>query len=306
MISNYAPHERAETHEWIEAPPSFVSGAEIEGPEALPFRPNRTADERWRRGSLRASLEAPTMNIADDVIDDYITHHLPPIVLDAPVGTLANFWMELARANGTQRNRIWRGGAHRPKRALIEQCIDTAVYHDVIFELKQWPHAHAMSSPLIYFRDSGLLRRLLDAHDAVQRDAISKMTEANERTWSERKLVETRRRRDNLSWEGFIIDALRVLTSGSAETFVWRRDPDEIDLVLKWRAGSLWGIEVTRGRGAKKPTDGLFEGCRQLGVAERFVVAPVSIARAHGGVACLNPVEALARTREELTSLLSC
>jgi len=304
MISNYLPHERAETHEWIASPPSFVSGAEIEGNEALPFRPNRTVEDRWRRGSLLSSLEAPSIEVADQAIDEYIAHRLPPIALDAPIGTLGDFWLELARGNGLHRSSIWKGGGHRPKRALIEQCIETALEHDLIFELEQWPDAHAVTSPLIYFRDHGLLRRLLDAHDTVERDAIAKMIEANERTRAERKLVERRQRRDDLSWEGFIIDALRVLASGSAETFVWRRDPDEIDLVLKWCAGPLWGIEVTRGRGAKKPTDGFFEGCRQLGVVDRFVVAPVSVAHVHGGVACLDPVEALARTREELTSLL--
>lgn len=301
MISNYAPHERAETHEWIAAPPTFVSEAGIVGPQALPFQPIRTASDRWQRGSLRASLEAPSIEVADQVIDEYIAHHLPAIALDAPAGTLASFWLELALANGMHRQSIWTKGGTRPRRAQIEQCIVTALAHDVIFELDQWPGNDAVPSPLIYFRDHGLLRRLLDMHDEVAGGAIAKIIEEGERSRAEAKLVEKRRRRDDLSWEGFVIDALRVLTSGTAKAFVWRRDPDEIDLVLKWRSGTLWGIEVTRGEGWRKPADGFFEGCRQLGISERFVVAPAPAQRVRRGVVCLDLSEALERTREQLS-----
>jgi hypothetical protein len=72
--------------------------------------------------------------------------------------------------------------------------------------------------------------------------------------------------------------------------------------VLKWRSGTLWGIEVTRGDGSKKPKDGFFEGCRQLGITDRFVVAPAPVERVRGGVACIDLVDALERTREELRS----
>lgn len=300
MIPNYAPHERTETHEWIAAPPSFVSEAEIASPQALPFQPIRTASDRWQRGSLRASLEAPSIEVADQVTDEYIAHYLPPIALDAPAGTLANFWLELARANGMHRQSIWTKGGARPRRAQIEQCIATALAHDVIFELDPWPDENAVRSPLIYFRDHGLLRRLLDMHDGVEGGAIASIIEEDERTRAEAKLAEKRRRRDDLSWEGFVIDALRVLTSGTAKTFVWRRDPDEIDLVLKWCSGTLWGIEVTRGEGWRKPADGFFEGCRQLGISERFVIAPVPVERVRRGEVCLDLAEALGRTREEL------
>jgi hypothetical protein len=246
---------------------------------------------RWHRGSLEASLEAIDEAAADEILDDYIAHHLPPIELDSQAGVVAPFWLELALANGTPRSSVWK--RNPPARAKIERCIEVARKADVVFLLPFWTSGgRQCQAPLVYFRDSGLLRRLLDRSEGTQRASPDPTEEARHVAAIVRKL---REKRDDLSWEGFVIDALRIVSTERAEAFVWRQDDDEIDLVLEWRTGERWGIEVTRGKGHKKPHDGFFTGCEQLRVVKRFVVAPTGIPHVRKGVECLDPTAAIAR-----------
>jgi uncharacterized protein DUF4143 len=291
MIRNWPDKRRIETHAWLSPPPPLSRGLIRGAPRTVPAQSQRTVRARWHRGSLEDSLEAIDDATADGVLDDYIAKHLPPIELDSEAGVVAPFWLELALANGTPRSSVWK--RNPPARAKIERCIEIAMEADVVSLLPFWRSAGRQSqTPLVYFRDSGLLRRLLDRSEGAPSPSPDPTEETRRVAATIRNL---REKRNDLSWEGFIIDALRVVSAERAAAFVWRQDDDEIDLVLKWGNGERWGIEVTRGKGSKKPHDGFFAGCKELGIAERFVVAPTGIPHARKGVECLDLATAIAR-----------
>jgi hypothetical protein len=291
MIRNWAERRRVETYAWLSPPPPLSQGLIRDSPRTVPAQGQRSAQARWHRGSLEDSLEAIDDAAADGVLDEYIAQHLPPIELDSEAGVVAPFWLELALANGTPRTSVWK--RNPPTRAKIERCIKIAREADVVFLLPFWRSDERQShASLVYFRDSGLLRRLLDRAEDAPNQSPRSPEETRQVAATIRNL---REKRDDRSWDGFIIDALRVVSAERAAAYVWRQDDDEIDLVLEWLNGERWGIEVTRGKGGKKPQDGFFTGCEELGIAERFVVAPTGIPRVRKGVGCLDLAAAIAR-----------
>lgn len=297
MSAGFDPRDRIETHEAILARRPFVSSI-LTNELTVDAKRTWMVEERWHRGSLRAALEAPSSEDADRFIETFLRGNLPEIPFPAGPGVLHPFWLELAKANSRPRSGIWRKGHPLPRRCKIENSIDAALSADLIFELPHFPVSdEELQSPFVYFRDSGLLRVLLNKEAQRRKTSLQNeflddppLNAIRPKTW--------RRKAKEFWWEGFVIDAIRTLSMPLAQAYYWRRDDDEIDLVLSWSNGERWGVEITHGDPRKKPGDGFFRAAQQIGLGDRFVVGRNGDTRGRQDIPCFDLVGALQRVMD--------
>lgn len=289
--------DRIETHEAILAHRPLVGNILINEP-TVEVKKIWTVEERWHRGSLRIALEAPSLDDADRIIETFLRDHLPAIPFPVEPGILPQFWLELAKANSRPRSRIWKKGNRLPRRCKIENSIDAALSADLIFELPHFPVSdEERQSPFVYFRDSGLLRVLLNK-EAQRRKTLLRYEFLDDSSSDAIRPQSCRREAKEFWWEGFVIDAIRTLAGSFAKAYYWRRDDDEIDLVLLWINGERWGVEITHGDPCKKPSDGFFRAAQQLLLNDRFVVGRNGDMRGRKGIPCFDLVGALHRVKK--------
>lgn len=127
---------------------------------------------------------------------------------------------------------------------------------------------------LIYFRDSGIHRRLIERTFTLNgiRDHLLDGEEL-EKMRSERiRIYEPKR------WEAFVVTTIVDLVGSRCDAFAYRHEETrEIDLVLEWRdrvPPERWAIEVTSIKYNNHPSWYFAEECVHLGVKpeNRFVV----------------------------------
>ena len=215
---------------------------------ALPFF---TIQDHFERGGYLSSLFAPSPVSSADWLDRFLRDDMPmlPLEYDAPV-----FWSVVAKRNGDPAASIQR--ALKRKIATWQQAFTAAQRDDILFELPFWPDEAQGRTPLIYFADSGLWHRAF----APFRDP-----------WAIRNV-----RYDAKAWEGFNVNAIRRLTMPYADCFVWRRDgpqAGEIDLVLRWRNGDRWAIEISSDPN-KRASYTYQHGVEMLSAVRKLIVRP--------------------------------
>lgn len=147
----------------------------------------------------------------------------------------------------------------------------------------------------LYFRDSGLHRRLIEQSDAIPRDLLEKLA---------RKGVSVEKLRQlhfnefvGPRWESFAVVGILDLVGKLCYAFAYRHEErDEIDLILEWQDRSppeRWAIEVAGLKFGHHPSSHFAGSCEYLGVDEsnRFLVfrddSCSGQARGRGGVPAL-------------------
>lgn len=147
----------------------------------------------------------------------------------------------------------------------------------------------------LYFRDSGLHRRLIEQSAAISLDLLEKA--ARNRV----SVEELRQQHLNgfvgPRWESFVVVSILDLVGERCYAFAYRHEErDEIDLILEWRDRSppeRWAIEVAGRKFGHHPSSHFAGSCDYLGVAEssRFLVfrddSCSGDARGRGGVPAL-------------------
>jgi predicted AAA+ superfamily ATPase len=76
------------------------------------------------------------------------------------------------------------------------------------------------------------------------------------------------------SWEGFVIEQLIAAASTASVSFYRTSNGAEVDLVLEFRNGQTWIVEVKRST-APTVSRGFYVAAADLGAARKFLVAPV-------------------------------
>jgi hypothetical protein len=159
---------------------------------------------------------------------------------------------------------------------------------------------------LLYFRDSGLHRRLIEQTFFVDPRDSARAAKAGV------SLEQVRRFRltayEPKRWEAFVVISLLDLVGDHCAAFAYRNDETaEIDLILEWQDCSppeRWAVEVASRKFDRHPSDHFHHSCAHLGVAEanRFLVFRANgcngTERGRGGVrACALPqmLDCLAR-----------
>lgn len=212
----------------------------------------------WLRGgfpdSFLAETDALSSEYRDFLIRSYLERDLPLFGSRLASGKLRNLWTMLAHAQGgvvnisaLARNLEIDGRTLNAHLGLLENLL-------LVRKLKPW-HANSgkrlVKSPKLYLRDSGLVHELLGIGELE--------------TLAGHPVV-------GASWEGFVIENLLACAPARTEAYFYRTSAGaEIDLILKFRNGETWAVEIKRGLSpVLKP--GFFSAVEDIAPNKTFVV----------------------------------
>jgi uncharacterized protein len=195
------------------------------GPEQL--------DRLWVRGGFPESFLAEggdeSMRWRRDFIRTYLERDIPQLGPRIPAETLRRLWTMLAHNQAQLLNAANLARGLGVSGATIGRYLDLMV--DLLLVRRLPPRLgnagkRLVRSPKVYLRDSGLLHSLLGIGD--KESLLGHPVVGG-------------------SWEGLAIENLIGVAGDDAEPSFYRTSGGaEIDLVLTWRDGREWAIEVKR------------------------------------------------------------
>jgi predicted AAA+ superfamily ATPase len=217
-------------------------------------------DDLWIRGGFPSSFLATgaeeSLRWRTDFIRTYLERDIPQLGPRIPAETLRRLWTMLAHNQGGLLN------AARLARGLGVSGATVGHYLDLMVDLllvRRLPPRltnagkRLVRSPKVYVRDSGLVHALLGLPD---KETILGHPVAG------------------ASWEGLVIENAIGAAGDRAEPSFYRTSGGaEIDLVLSWRDGREWAIEVKRSS-APKLERGMRSALEDLQPERSFVVYP--------------------------------
>ncbi len=217
-------------------------------------------DDLWLRGgfpnSLLASDGRASLRWRQDFIRTYLERDIPRFGRRIAAETLRRLWTMVAHHQGGLLNTAQFARNLGVDAKTVNSYIDLLVDLLIARRVPPW-HANLgkrlVRSPKVYIRDSGLVHALLQIPD---------------------KEVLLTHPVVGQSWEGFVIENLLESARGGAEGYFYRSvGGAEIDLLLAWRNGSLWAIEIKRSL-SPKVERGFHAACADLAPTRKFVVYP--------------------------------
>lgn len=212
----------------------------------------------WLRGGFPDSYlrpsDADSSEYRDFLIRSYLEREVPLQGSRLAAGKVRNLWTMLAHSQGgianiaaLSRNLEIDGRTVTAHLDLLENML-------LLRKLQPW-HANVgkrlVKSPKIYIRDSGLLHELLGI--------------GNLEALAGHPVV-------GASWEGFVIENLISCVPPRTEAYFYRTNAGaEIDLILKFRTGEIWAVEIKRGL-SPSLTKGFHSALADVNPGKSFVV----------------------------------
>jgi uncharacterized protein len=219
-------------------------------------------DQLWVRGGFPPSFLAPSPEASlrwrTDFIRTYLERDIPQLGPRVPAETLRRLWTMLAHSQGGMLNAAHLARGLGVTGATVGHYLDLMV--DLLLVRRLQPRLanvgkRLVRSPKVYVRDSGLVHALLGLTD---KEAVLGHPVAG------------------ASWEGLVLENVIGLVGEQAEPSFYRTSGGaEIDLVLTWRDGREWAIEVKRSA-APKVERGMRSALEDLQPERSFVVYPGS------------------------------
>lgn len=214
----------------------------------------------WIRGGFPRSFLAGSADKSHQWLDNYLTTFLekdiPQLGITIPSRTLRRFWMMLGHYHGQIVNFSEIGQSFGVSDMTVRKYIDILESTFMVRTLQPWYSNTAkrlIKRPKIYFRDSGLLHRLLTIDNEKDLQTHPKI---------------------GASWEGFALETVtRSLGLNAQEVFFWgTHSGAELDLF--WQAkGKNWGVEFKYGD-APQLTKSMQSALGDLQLAHLWVVYP--------------------------------
>jgi hypothetical protein len=196
--------------------------------------PDAPLDSLWLRGgfpeSFLAANDSDSAQYRDFLIRSYLERDVPLYGGRLTPIRLRKLWTMLAHSQGgianiasLSRNLEIDGRTAGGYIELLENML-------LLRRLQPW-HVNTkkriIKSPKLYVRDSGLLHELLGIGDIE--------------TLLAHPVV-------GASWEGFVIENLLACAPARTESYFYRTNTgSEVDLVLRFRTGEVWAVEIKRG-----------------------------------------------------------
>lgn len=212
----------------------------------------------WLRGGFPDSYlrpsDAESSEYRDFLIRSYLEREVPLQGSRLAAGKVRNLWTMLAHSQGgianiaaLSRNLEIDGRTVTAHLDLLENML-------LLRKLQPW-HTNVgkrlVKSPKIYIRDSGLLHELLGI--------------GNLEALAGHPVV-------GASWEGFVIENLLSCVPPRTEAYFYRTSAGaEIDLILKFRTGEIWAVEIKRGL-SPSLTKGFHSALADVNPGKSFVV----------------------------------
>jgi len=192
----------------------------------------------WREGLVRTFLE----------------RDVPQLGISVPAAAMRRFWTMLAHYHGQTWNASSIGSAMGLSDKTVRSYLDILTGTFMVRQLQPWHenlNKRQVKSPKVYFRDSGLLHRLLEIDSRASLLAHP---------------------RAGASFEGFVIEqVLRVVTP--AHAWFWASHGGaELDLFFL-HGGKRWGVEVKFSE-APSPTRSMRTAIHDLALDHLFVIYP--------------------------------
>jgi predicted AAA+ superfamily ATPase len=214
----------------------------------------------WVRGGFPlawlAKEDAASMTWREVFITTYLEKDIPALGPRIPATTLRRLWTMLAHNQGELLDQSKLASALAISGQTVGRYIDLLCDLMLVRRLPAWSGnsgKRLVRSPKVYVRDSGLVHALLGLStlDAVLSHPVA-----------------------GSSWEGFVIEQLIAAAPTASVSFYRTSNGAEVDLVLEFRNGQTWIVEVKRST-APTVSKGFFVAAADLGAARKLLVAPV-------------------------------
>ena len=214
----------------------------------------------WVRGGFPlawlAKDDAASMTWREAFITTYLEKDIPAMGPRIPATTLRRLWTMLAHNQGELLDQSKLASALAISGQTVGRYIDLLCDLMLVRRLPAWSGnagKRLIRSPKVYVRDSGLVHALLGLStlDAVLSHPVA-----------------------GSSWEGFVIEQLIAAATTASVSFYRTSNGAEVDLVLEFRNGQTWIVEVKRST-APTISKGFFVAAADLDAARKLLVAPV-------------------------------
>ena len=215
----------------------------------------------WVRGGFPlawlASDDATSLTWRDVFITTYLEKDIPALGPKLPSTTLRRLWTMLAHNQGELLDQSKLAAALAISGQTVGRYIDLLCDLMLVRRLPAWSGnmgKRLVRSPKVYVRDSGLVHALLGLQtlDALLGHPVA-----------------------GSSWEGFVIEQLINAAPGAQASFYRTSNGAEVDLVLEFRSGATWVIEVKRSS-APTVSKGFYTAATDLGAVRQLLIAPVA------------------------------
>jgi predicted AAA+ superfamily ATPase len=212
----------------------------------------------WLRGGFPDSYlrpsDAESSEYRDFLIRSYLEREVPLQGSRLAAGKVRNLWTMLAHSQGGTANIATLSRNLEIDGRTVTAHLDLLENMLLLRKLQPW-HANVgkrlVKSPKIYIRDSGLLHELLGI--------------GNIEALAGHPVV-------GASWEGFVIENLLSCVPPRTEAYFYRTNAGaEIDLILKFRTGEIWAVEIKRGL-SPSLTKGFHSALADVNPTKSFVV----------------------------------
>ena len=222
--------------------------------------PSPGLDPLWLRGGFPLSWlahdDAQSLRWREAFIASCLERDIPALGPRIPATTLRRLWTMLAHAQGGLLNHSQLAASLAVSGQTVARYIDVLADLMLVRRLSAW-HGNVgkrlVRAPKVYVRDSGIVHALLgmESLESVLGHPVA-----------------------GGSWEGFVIEQL-VAAAGHAQASFYRTSHGaEADLVLTFRDGERWVIEVKRSS-APTVSKGFHLAAADVAATRKLVVAPV-------------------------------
>lgn len=214
----------------------------------------------WVRGGFPlawlAKDDASSLAWREAFITTYLEKDIPALGPRIPATTLRRLWTMLAHNQGELLDQSKLASALAINGQTVGRYIDLLCDLMLVRRMPAWSGnvgKRLIRSPKVYVRDSGLVHALLglSSLDTVLSHPVA-----------------------GSSWEGFVVEQLIHAAPTAQASFYRTSNGAEVDLVLEFRGGQTWVIEIKRSS-APTVSRGFYTAAADLGAVRKLLIAPV-------------------------------
>ena len=229
--------------------------------EVLPAGAAAELNALWARGGFPLSWlamdDAASLRWRDAFIATYLERDIPALGPRIPATTLRRLCTMLAHGQGGLLNQSQLAASLAVSGQTIARYIDLLCDLMLVRRLPAWHGSvgkRLVRAPKVYVRDSGVVHALLGLAnlEAVLAHPVA-----------------------GASWEGFVIEQLIAAAPQAEASFYRTSHGAEADLVLSFRGGETWVVEVKRSS-APTVSRGFHLAATDVGATRKLLAAPVS------------------------------
>lgn len=232
----------------------------------------------WVRGgfplSWLANSDAASMRWRDAFIATYLERDIPALGPRVPATTLRRLWTMLAHHQGGLLNLSQLAASLAINGQTVARYIDLLSDLMLVRRLPAW-HGNVgkrlVRAPKVFVRDSSIVHALLGLGnlEAVLSHPIA-----------------------GASWEGFVLEQLIAAAPEAEASFYRTSHGAEADLVLNFKNGETWVIEIKRAS-APSVSKGFHLAAADIGATRKLLIAPVETSYPmRDGIEVMNPMNA--------------